>query len=213
MKKLVVVKMSEDIVKIKGIRSGLQLFFNKNAKFEEIRTNILQKLESGNEFFIRGTTVYIPKETLPTENMEELRRIFHRHGMLFRTQIPDFKPKVETKIQKSEKNVHQMMIVNRTIRGGQEIRTQNSVLICGNVNPGAQIIAGGSIDIRGVCRGLVHAGAFGDEKACIVADQLMPLQIRIADLVATSPDVNEKVDTPERASIKNGQIVIEPITR
>lgn len=213
MKNLAVKKMSEDIVKIKGMRAGLQLSFAKNAKFDEIKSNILNKLESGNGFFIRGTTVYIPKETLPNENIDELRRIFHRHGMLFRTQMPDFKSKSEPVAKKAADETQQMIVVNRTIRGGQEIRTQSSVLICGNVNPGAQIIAGGSIDVRGTCRGLVHAGAFGNAKACIVADKLMPLQIRIADLVATSPDVVEKVETPERASIKNGQIVIEPITR
>ena len=208
-------KLIEDIVKIKGMKAGLQLSFAKGAKFDDIKSNILHKLESGNGFFIRGTTVYIPKETLPNENLDELRRIFHRHGMLFRTQMPDFKPKFEPKItpKKVENHAQQMLIINRTLRGGQEVRTESSVLICGNVNPGAQIIAGGSIDVRGTCRGLVHAGAFGNANACIVADQLMPIQIRIADLVAASPDSFEKVDSPERASIKNGQIVIEPIVR
>ena len=203
--------MSEDIVKIKGLKAGLQLSFSNNAKFEDVKANIVGKLESGNNFFIRGTTVYVPKESFKTEQIEELRRTFHRHGMLFRTEIPKIKEKVEAK--KPEEDIQQMIVINRTVRGGQEIKTRSSVLICGNVNPGAQIIAGGSIDIRGACRGFVHAGAFGNVNAFIVADQLMPLQIRIADLIARSPDVVEKVDTPERASIKDGQIVIEPIVR
>jgi len=113
--------------------------------------------------------------------------------------------------------VQEMVVVNRTLRGGQEIRTQSSVLVCGNVNPGAQIIAGGSIDIRGTCRGVVHAGAYGDTSAFIVADQLIPTQIRIASLIARSPDApagsSEQSAGAERASIKDGQIVIEPIKR
>lgn len=113
--------------------------------------------------------------------------------------------------------VQEMVVVDRTLRGGQEIRTQSSVLVCGNVNPGAQIIAGGSIDIRGTCRGMVHAGAYGDASAFVVADHLIPTQIRIADLIARSPDTPsgrpEPGDGAERASIKNGQIVIEPIKR
>lgn len=207
--------MSEDIVKIKGTRSGLQLSFATGAKFEDIKSNIVGKLEAGDNFFIRGTTVYIPKGTFPTEQMETLRRIFHRHGMLFRNEIPKPKPIVrpEQSAKPAAPKHTQLMVVNRTVRSGQEIRTEGSVLICGNVNPGSQVIAGGSIDIRGVCRGLVHAGAFGDEKAVIIADRLMPVQIRIANLVARSPDENEKVDTSERASIKNHQIVIEPIMR
>ena len=206
--------MSEDIVKIKGTKAGLQLSFATGAKFEDIKSNILGKLESGNSFFIRGTTVYIPSQTLPTDQMEVLRKTFHQHGMLFRTELPKVAQKVEpTKKLPPDEDIQQMIVINRTVRGGQEVRTRSSVLICGNVNPGAQIIAGGSIDVRGICRGLVHAGAFGNVNAFIVADQLMPMQIRIADMIARSPDVIEKSDSPERASIKNGQIIIEPISR
>ena len=215
MKKLAVKMMSEDIVKIKGTKAGLQLSFASGAKFEDIKSNILGKLESGNSFFIRGTTVYIPSHTLPTDQMEVLRKTFHQHGMLFRTELPKVvASKAEpTKKLPPDEDVQQIIVINRTVRGGQEVKTRSSVLICGNVNPGAQIIAGGSIDIRGTCRGLVHAGAFGNINAFIVADQLMPMQIRIADLIARSPDVIEKSDTPERASIKDGHIVIEPIAR
>ena len=106
-----------------------------------------------------------------------------------------------------------MLVINRTVRGGQEITTPGSVLICGNVNPGAQIIAGGSIDIRGICRGMVHAGAYGDTTAFIIADRLMPVQIRIADRIARSPDGELKPKVAERAAIKDGKIIIESIER
>ncbi len=107
-----------------------------------------------------------------------------------------------------------MLVINRTVRSGQEIRTAGSVLICGNVNAGAQIIAGGSIDIRGTCRGLVHAGADGDTSAFIIADRLMPIQIRIADRIALLPDGAVKNPAvAERACMKDGQITIEPMER
>ena len=193
------------------------LSFTRGAKFDEIRANIQNKLESGNSFFIRGTTAYVSKDTLPTDQIEVLRKMFHQHGMLFRTELPKIKVenlKTEsTKKLPPEEDPQQMIVINKTLRGGQEVRTKSSVLICGNVNPGAQVIAGGSIDVRGICRGMVHAGAFGNTKAFIVADQLIPMQIRIADMIARSPDRMEKSETPERASIKDGHIVIEPITR
>ena len=106
-----------------------------------------------------------------------------------------------------------MLVVNRTLRGGQEVQSQGSVLILGNVNPGAQVIAGGSIDIRGTCRGIVHAGAYGDKSAFIIADHLMPVQIRIADVIAQSPEQYEKPERAEKALVRDGQIVIEPIER
>ena len=212
-----------DIVTIKGLKYGLQLTFAKGASFEAVQANLLNKLETGDGFFVRGTTVFVPKGYFAEEQNEALRRMFHRHGMLFSTELK--RPSLystsrdsseKTSSQRLRENVEEaqkMMVVNHTVRGGQEIKANCSVLICGNVNPGAQIIAGGSIDIRGTCRGFVHAGAFGDKTACIVADRLMPVQIRIADIIARSPDEPETVAQAERAMIKDNRIIIEPVAR
>ena len=210
-----------DIVTIKGLKYGLQLTFAKGASFDDVQANLLDKLQSGDGFFIRGTTVFVPKGYFAEEQNEALRKMFHRHGMLFSTELkrPNLAPPsrdTSTKAPAQKKNVEEaqkMMVINHTIRGGQEIKANCSVLICGNVNPGAQIIAGGSIDIRGTCRGFVHAGAFGDKTACVVADRLMPAQIRIADLVARAPDEEFKASQAERAMIKDNQIIFEPVAR
>ena len=216
--------MGEDIIKIKGTKSGLLLTFSEGAQFEDIEQEILRRLQSGSSFFVKGTEILVPKGILPQDQMERLKKIFHQHGVLFR--IGERPERTEPRgVKTAEKappksggspEEQQMMVVHRTVRGGQEIRTKNSVLICGNVNPGAQVIAGGSIDIRGTCRGIVHAGAFGDSKAVVIADRLMPMQIRIANLIARSPDQMEQdgdAEKAERALVRDGQIVIEPIDR
>ena len=217
--------MSEDIVKFKGSKSGLQLSFSEDAAFDEVYKNIEEKLASGTEFFLRGTLVLLPRNAFDEKARGSLQKLFHAHGLVCRTMSPEAEQLPSEQVHKEiqqEKNAQQaakkeksqeMVVVNRTLRGGQEIRTESSVMVCGNVNPGAQIIAGGSIDIRGTCRGLVHAGAFGDNTAFIIADHLMPMQIRISNLIARSPDEMEKTDCPERAFIKEGRIVIEPIER
>ena len=224
--------MSGEIVKLKGNRGGLQLVFAPNADFESIRDDIQRKLEEGSRFFRRGTEIQIAPGVLSEANEAVLRKLFHRHGVLFRVEEPvepPPRPKTEQKPAAPPKpkpepiveppkaipsmDEPQMRVVNRTIRSGQEIKTPGSVMICGNVNPGAQIIAGGSIDIRGACKGLVHAGAYGDTSAFIVADQLMPTQIRIADRIAQPPENMKKPQAAERASIKDGKIVIEPMER
>lgn len=207
-----------DIVKIKGLKSGLQLSFAKGASFDDVQANLLNKLQTGNKFFIRGTTVFVPKDSFAEEQNEKLRRLFHRHGMLFSTELklPNFAPPKKNPQPEPKKEVEsaqKMLVINKTIRGGQEVKSESSIMIFGNVNPGAQVIAGGNIDIRGTCRGIVHAGAFGDASAFVVADRLMPMQIRIADIIARSPDNMEKAEQAERASIKNGRIVFEPIMR
>ena len=212
-----------DIVTIKGLKYGLQLTFAKGASFDDVQANLLDKLQSGNSFFIRGTTVFVPKGYFAEEQNETLRRMFHRHGMLFSTELkrPNLAPPSRDtsykapaqKFKDSVEEAQKMMVINRTVRGGQEVKANCSVLICGNVNPGAQIIAGGSIDIRGTCRGFVHAGAFGDKTACVVADRLMPAQIRIADLIARAPDEDIKASQAERAMIKDNMIIFEPVAR
>ena len=210
--------MSDEIVKIKGTKTGLLLSFTQGFDFDTIEQDIREKLESGSGFFTRGTVIQIAPDALRKDDQARLKRLFSRYGVLFRTTDP-LAAMQKTREQPnpdraaSEEDAQQMVVVNRTLRGGQEIRTKSSVLVCGNVNPGAQIIAGGSIDIRGTCRGMVHAGAYGNSKAFVIADHLMPMQIRIANLIARSPDEMEKTEKAERASIKDGQIVIEPIER
>ena len=211
-----------DIVTIKGLKYGLQLTFAKGATFDDVQANLLDKLQSGNSFFVRGTTVFVPKGYFAEEQNEALRKMFHRHGMLFSTELkrPNLAPPsrdssktAAAKIKESVDAARKMTVINHTVRGGQEVKVDCSVLICGNVNPGAQIIAGGSIDVRGTCRGFVHAGAFGDKTAFVVADRLMPAQIRIADIIARSPDEPEQVSRAERAMIKDNMIIFEPVAR
>lgn len=96
--------------------------------------------------------------------------------------------------------------------------SKGSIVIEGNVNPGAKIIAGGNIDIHGHCRGIVYAGAYGDINSYIIADKLSPLQIRIAHLIARAPDNSENItdnksSTPEKAIICDNTIILEPFNR
>lgn len=216
-----------EIVKFKGSRNGITLVFDKEVGYDAIEKDIKSKLVSGAEFFRCGATVLIQPGELAEEEEKKLIKLFHQFGVI----VHKVKPEEEKKEKLAKKNPPvfsvappsegenvqktsaEMTVIDYTVRGGQEITSLGSVLICGNVNPGAQIIAGGSIDIRGTCRGIVHAGAYGDATAFIIADHLMPVQIRIANYIAQAPDQIEKPVCAERASVKDGQIVIEPIER
>jgi septum site-determining protein MinC len=101
------------------------------------------------------------------------------------------------------------MVVRRTLRSGQAIHHTGHVVLIGDVNPGAEIVAGGDIVIWGKLRGTAHAGAMGDETALICALQLMPSQIRIGSLIARPPDRSRPPKVPEVASVQKGRIVVE----
>ena len=101
------------------------------------------------------------------------------------------------------------LLVRETLRSGRSVYYEGDVVLLGDVNPGAELVAGGNVIVWGRLRGLVHAGAHGDDSAMICALDLAPTQLRIADQIAVDPDRGRQVPVPEQAVIRNGQIVAE----
>jgi len=101
------------------------------------------------------------------------------------------------------------LLVRRTLRSGQAIRHAGHVTLIGDVNPGAEIVAGGDIVVWGRLRGTAHAGAMGDEEAIICALELAPSQIRISSHVARPPERSRSPRIPEAASVQDDRIVVE----
>jgi septum site-determining protein MinC len=85
------------------------------------------------------------------------------------------------------------------------------VVVLGDVNPGAEVIAGGDVIVWGHLRGIVHAGAMGDPERCVCALDLSPTQLRIGSHIARPPDEKRrrKESRPERAFIIDDQIIAE----
>ncbi|NLU50607.1 MAG: septum site-determining protein MinC [Syntrophomonadaceae bacterium] len=106
---------------------------------------------------------------------------------------------------------HETVLVKRNLRSGQHLHHPGNIVIMGDINPGAEVVAGGSILVMGALRGMAHAGAEGDSTAVVAALKLCPTQLRIANHITRSPDgepIAETEDT-EIAYIKDGKVVIE----
>lgn len=104
------------------------------------------------------------------------------------------------------------LFIRRTIRSGQAIHHYSNVVVMGDVNHGAEIIAGGDIVVWGVLRGMVHAGYPNNQNALVCSLQLSPVQLRIAHLLSRPPEGFEALARPEIASIKEGRIIVETWT-
>jgi septum site-determining protein MinC len=103
------------------------------------------------------------------------------------------------------------LLVHRgTLRAGDHLQGEGSVLLLGDVNPGARISAVGNVLVWGRLRGVAHAGAGGDRGTRIVALQLRPLQLRIADVVARGPEGLPPPGLAEQATLVEGEIRIDP---
>ena len=97
-----------------------------------------------------------------------------------------------------------------TLRSGDHLRSDGDILVLGDVNPGATLSAAGHVMIWGRLRGIAHAGREGNRQARVVALQLRPLQLRIADIVARGPEDLPQLGLAEQARLDGDDIVIEP---
>lgn len=97
-----------------------------------------------------------------------------------------------------------------TLRGGRALHQFGTIVVVGDVNPGAELVASGDIVVFGALRGTAHAGAQGDAAARVYALDLAPTQLRIATLIASS-DGAARARGPETAFISGERIAIAPL--
>jgi septum site-determining protein MinC len=102
------------------------------------------------------------------------------------------------------------LVVTSTLRGGQRVTHDGAVVVIGDVNPGAEIVAGGSVIVWGRLRGTVEAGlAEGADDSIVCALDLSPTQLRIGPALARAPEEPDRTPEPEVARQVDGQIIVD----
>jgi len=102
-------------------------------------------------------------------------------------------------------------VINKNVRAGQLIEHRGDVIVIGDVNPGAEIRAGGNIVILGALKGVAWAGYPGNTEAVVVAMKMEPQQLRIGNIIGTTEGVDFGEEKPEIAKVVDGEIVLEPL--
>ncbi len=97
-----------------------------------------------------------------------------------------------------------------TLRGGQTLHHAGHIVVVGDVNPGAELIASGDVLVFGRLAGVAHAGAHGDEAARVYALDLDATQLRIATHIAADERAPARAPRPEAAVVRDGRIAIVP---
>lgn len=196
---------------IKGTMRGLVISIEGSPLFENIKSELLAKLEARKGFF-KGASFCLIGGNLEAEQRQDLINLCLDNEMILDESISTAgliqREKTATNIHREAEN---NMVINRNIRSGQRITAKNDLVVVGNVNPGAELIAGGNIVVMGSLRGVAHAGAEGDLYATITAQEMLPSQIRIGGLVACSPERNDSasLSQTEIAYVKDNKIVVE----
>ncbi|MDF2839701.1 MAG: minC [Clostridia bacterium] len=215
--------MSENAVVFKGTKEGLYILIKEDMDLDKIKHNLNDKIKPSKRFFEGAKIVNFKGKKLTKDEFEELKELVENdYGMSVLgdyTEDPDMlSDKEESKeYTQYEKlpydNVVQdkVLMLRATVRSGQLIEFMGNIVIVGDVNPGAQIKATGSIVVMGTMRGVAHAGSNGDYGTYVAALNLLPAQIRIGDIISRSPDgLGVRASVPEMAVVKKGMIFVEP---
>lgn len=96
-----------------------------------------------------------------------------------------------------------------SLRSGQKMETEGSLVIIGDVNSGAEVMASDNIVVLGALRGLAHAGAKGNKQAIIAAGLFDAVQVRIANIVKEINRDEEPLHKQAYLSVVNDKIIIE----
>lgn len=207
-------------VTLRGTRDGVMIVLGEGEWHSILRELENQLARPNASAFFRGARVSVETGDRFLEQSErlELERILNSHNIALGTTMPSPiqapAPRQErTDTYTRNNGASEVLMIRRTLRSGQKIHHDGPVVVYGDVNDGAEIIAAGDVLIFGKLRGVVHAGAGGDDYATIGALALTPPQIRIGGHIARSPEGKKLKGSgrgPEMATVRSGQIVIEP---
>ncbi|MCB2202750.1 septum site-determining protein MinC [bacterium] len=217
-------------MEIKGTKDGI-LVNLEDQDWLDAKGELIEQIASRQDFFQGAQLVLdVGNNVLRAKELGRLRDMLSEKGVALSAiisrsivtretaQLLGLKAKLIKPPEKPTKKMKPLdtvlageaaVMIHRTMRSGFKVAYQGHVVVLGDVNPGAEIVASGSVVVWGRLRGTVHAGAEGDESAVICALDLSPMQLRIAAHVATAPQDNEKPQ-PEVAGVKNDQIIAEP---
>lgn len=203
--------MIDDKIVIKGNKEGLYavISMNKFRDFDEMLEALTDKLTKGKKFY-RGCTLKITTELkyITDREMIKLKDLLFDQFLIKDCVFED----KEEKSNKVFSGIYEgrTKFLRKTIRSGQSVNYTGNVVIVGDVNPGAEVFAGGNIIVLGTLKGHVHAGFGGNDKAIIAAFNLQPEILQIADIMTRSPDDAVRPQYPEVAKVKDNMIIVEP---
>lgn len=217
--------MNNDIVSIKGTRTGLLILIDPNHEFEEIKKTLHSKMESARGFFKDAKfTLSQGEQEISANQRAELENICRQFGLIPNTEkaasiMTDKIAAINTGISKPVRKISRSsahsdigeaaLMVRRSLRSGQRVTYDSHIIVLGDVHPGAEVISGGNVLVIGSCRGTVHAGAGGNESAKVIARRLEPTSLSIAGKRLGSDISKSKLNECQVARLSGQNFVFE----
>lgn len=227
MKQAVIVKGNIN----KGAK-GITVILDNEMPFKELQKCVADKFRELSDFLKQSQmAVAFEGRTLTASQQQSLLDIITENSDIEVLYLMDEDPdkemlytrKLEDALQYQQQRSAENMFYKGTLRSGQVVESESSVVIIGDVNPGGKVVSGGNIIILGALKGVACAGITGNRQAFVVALEMKPMQIRIDNIVAKCGDVpsdrhrlrkKKSVDeTPKIAILRDENIFIENLDR
>lgn len=216
--------MKQQTVVIKSNKYGITLFLDKDMPFQELLKAVGEKFKSSSQFFKDAQmALAFEGRTLSREEQLEVIRVIQENSALEilcvmeQDALKESYMKQALEERQKERASNDGRFYKGTLRSGQVLESETSIIILGDVNPGATVVSKGNVVVLGTLKGTIHAGAAGNENAFVAALNMAPMQIRIADAIARSADgpavAKGSTTGPMIAYTENGCIYMEPITK
>lgn len=224
--------MNAQPVIIKSFKNGISLILDDSLSFRELLEEIRAKFIDSEKFFknARIAISFEGRALSPAEQFEIIETI-QQNTSITVICILDHDELMDEVIQRrmgtfvEEHSPQTGHFYKGTLRSGQQIESETSMVILGDVNPGAKVIAKGNIVILGSLKGIAYAGATGDDSCFVAALEMDPVQIKIGDYMGRAADKKEtsgkglrrgkskeEMPVPQIATVYEQQILIEPIS-
>ncbi len=211
-----------DTVVIKGTKSGIILVLDASTEYDVLKQDVAAKFKASAAFLGEAQkAVTFQGKALTDEQKMEIIKIIEENCRLSIVCIMEnderleqaFKNSIERQMIQQDYSTGQFFKGN--LRSGQVLDVETSIIIIGDVKAGAKVISKGNVIILGSLKGNVYAGSSGNQNAFVVALDMDPMQIRIADTIARSPDKPKKRQPKETkiAFWEEGNIYIETLDK
>ena len=185
---------------------------NDNAEFNDIEKEVKKKVTQLKKIYKDDKTpIKVIGKVLKNKEIEIIEKLITdvlnvevEFDMPREMGLSNIKKTFLSEISTSETKFHK-----GSLRSGQKIEEERSVVILGDVNSGAEVIASDNIVVLGTLRGLAHAGAKGNKQAIIAAGRLDTVQMRIANIVKEFNREEEPLRKLAYAYVDDDRIIIE----
>ena len=193
-------------------KNEIVIKLDDNATQREIVENLRRKLPELKKLYKdEKTPITVTGKVLKNREIDEIQVLIKDKidveidfDMPKSLGLSSIKKTFEKEIAISETKFHR-----GSLRSGQKLEADGSLVILGDVNSGAEVMASDNIVVLGALRGLAHAGAKGNKQAIIAAGLLDTVQIRIANIVREIDRDEEPMHKQAYVSVIDGKIEIE----